>query len=66
MDTDRFCLINDADKYAGKYVATRGFGDNDAIASGNTIREVYQQTENAGISDPVVFYVPRKDITYIY
>ncbi|MBF0606278.1 MAG: DUF5678 domain-containing protein [Candidatus Magnetobacterium sp. LHC-1] len=66
MDTNPFCVINDAEKYAGKYVATRGFGDNDAIASGNTIREVYQQTENAGISDPVVFYVRKKGTTYLY
>ncbi|MBF0566065.1 MAG: hypothetical protein HQK89_12570 [Nitrospirae bacterium] len=58
-------LINDGSKYAGKYVAIRGFGEKDVVASGNTPDDVYQITDKAGINNPIVFYVPEKDTIQI-
>ncbi|MBF0538064.1 MAG: hypothetical protein HQL03_07410 [Nitrospirae bacterium] len=66
MDAKSFCLVNDAEKYAGKYVAMRDFDNKDVIASGNTLEDVYKITNRDGISNPVIFYVPEEDTVQIY
>ncbi|HBR17112.1 MAG: hypothetical protein A3G39_04230 [Deltaproteobacteria bacterium RIFCSPLOWO2_12_FULL_43_16] len=59
-------LVNDIEKYGGKYVATRSFTNSDVVASGDDMVKVYNEAKDKGIDDPVVFYVPEKDMVYIY
>lgn len=59
-------LVNDIDRYGGKYVATKSFKDNDVLTSGDDPVKVYNEARSKGIDEPVVFYVPEKDVVYIY
>jgi hypothetical protein len=59
-------LVNDFQKFSGKYVATRSFTDKDVVASGKDPLKVMEDAKKKGIEDPVVFFVPRKDTVYIY
>ncbi len=64
--TELRVLINDAGKYSGKYVATRTFLDKDVISSEDSPEKVYNEAKSKGVKDPVVFYVPFKDVIHIY
>ncbi len=59
-------LINDGEKYGGQYVATRTFIDKEVIAHGDDLVKVTNEAKNKGIDTPVVFYVPKEDISQIY
>ena len=43
--------------YSGKYIAVSG---EKVVATGRTIHEVYEQTDEQGIEEPLVSYVPRE------
>lgn len=59
-------LVNNIEKYGGKYVATRTFTDKDVVSSGDDPVKVYDEAKRKGADDPVVFYVPKKDVIHIY
>ena len=59
-------LVNDIEKYSGKYVATRTFADKNVISFGDDPVKVFHDAKKAGANDPVVFYVPEKDTVHIY
>jgi len=59
-------LVEDFNKYNGKYVATRDFIDKNVVSYGDDPVKVYNDAVQSGIEDPVVFYVPKKDIVHIY
>jgi len=59
-------LINDCEKYSGKYVAKRSFQDLVVVSSGADPQEVVKEAKEKGVKDPVVFYVPEKDLVHIY
>jgi hypothetical protein len=59
-------LVKDAEKYGGKYVATRSFKDKKVISSGSDPATVFEEAKKKGARDPVVFYVPEKDTVHIY
>jgi Family of unknown function (DUF5678) len=52
--------------YSGKYVATEHFNDFNVIASGKNIESVLKKTITKGIKNPVIFYVPERNIVNIY
>jgi hypothetical protein len=56
-------LVNNPEKYAGNYVATASFQDKDPICFGPKLLDVYREAVSMGVKDPVVFYVPEKDIS---
>jgi len=57
---DTLFLIENSEKieaqYEGTYIAIH---DKKVVASGKTIHEVYSLTDELGIDDPLVTYVPR-------
>lgn len=59
-------LVNDAEKYGGKYVATKSFTDKEVICSGDDLNSVHNHAKEKGIDNPVVFFVPKKGISQIY
>ncbi len=59
-------LINDSEKYGGQYVAIKTFQDRNVLTSGSDPVEVYNDAKSKGADDPVVFYVPKKDMVQIY
>ncbi|ODS33191.1 MAG: hypothetical protein SCARUB_01669 [Candidatus Scalindua rubra] len=59
-------LIKESEKYGGQYVATRSFVDKDVVSHGNDPVKVFNEAKDKGVKEPVVFYVPKKDVVQIY
>ena len=53
-------------KYEGKYVALDSFSNIKVVSSGNNPINVLEKAKTKGIDNPVIFFVPKNDITYIY
>jgi hypothetical protein len=58
-------LIKDK-KYMGKYVALRDFGDFSVIGFGDTPQEAYEKALRRGHNDPVIVFIPLKNLVLIY
>jgi hypothetical protein len=58
-------LLTD-ERYEGKYVALRSILDRTVIASGDNPKSVLEQAKKQGAANPVVLFVPQKDITLVY
>jgi len=58
-------LIKDK-KYCGQYVLIKDLKDPTVIASGDDPQKVYQEAEKKGCSDPLLLFVPAKDMAQIY
>ncbi len=53
-------------KYNGRYVTIKDFNDSVVIADGENPNEVYESAVNKVYPDPVVLYIPLKDMVHIY
>jgi len=53
-------------KYNGRYVAIKDFNDHIVIADGEDPQEVYELALKKGYPNPVILYVPLKDMVQIY
>jgi len=58
-------LIKDR-KYSGRYVAIRDFKDSTVIGDGKDPIEAYEKAIKKGFGDPVILFVPLKDMVQIY
>lgn len=56
----------DRKKYGGKYIATKSFTDTKVIASGDNPIKVYNKAVKKGIKEPVMDYVLKEGVTYIF
>jgi hypothetical protein len=52
--------------YNGMYVAIKGPGDPDVIASGLNPVEVYSEAQQKGCNDPTIIYIPVEESVHIY
>jgi hypothetical protein len=59
-------LVKDAELYDGKYVATKSVVDKEVVCSGDDPVTVYNEAKKSGFDDPVVFYVPERNLVHIY
>lgn len=62
---DPYTLV-DNEEYQGKYVALRSFSDNTVLSSGDKPEKVMDAARETGAEEPVIIYVPKRDMTYIY
>ncbi|MFH1173060.1 MAG: DUF5678 domain-containing protein [bacterium] len=53
-------------KYNGRYVAIIDFKDNTVISDGKDPVEAYEKAIKKGFLDPVILFVPLKDMVQIY
>ncbi|MGD0077997.1 MAG: DUF5678 domain-containing protein [Sedimentisphaerales bacterium] len=53
-------------EYEGKYVALRSMAERSVIASGDNPEFVAEEARKKGVHDPVIFFVPSRDITQVY
>jgi hypothetical protein len=60
------CSVPRGEKYQGKYVATKSFNHGKVIASGNDPIKVRQRAIENGAKSPVVVYVPKSTMIYIF
>ncbi|MEK7376746.1 MAG: DUF5678 domain-containing protein [Candidatus Margulisiibacteriota bacterium] len=58
-------LVKDK-KYSGRYVALKEFGDKTVIADGKDPNEAIRNANKKGLKDPVILFVPAKDMVQIY
>jgi hypothetical protein len=53
-------------KYNGRYVAIKDFQDGTVLSDGKTPQEAYDKAMEKGFKDPVILFVPHKDMVQIY
>lgn len=58
-------LIN-TDEFNGCYVAIKSFDDNTIVGVGDNPEKALREAEMKGFKDPVLLYVPQKDIVHVY
>jgi len=58
-------LISDR-KYNGRYVAIKDFNETTVISDGDNPQEAYEKAIKKGFNDPVILFVPLKDMVQIY
>ena len=58
-------LVND-NRYNGKYIAMKGFRDHTVVGEGSTPKEAYDKALKKGHNDPVIAFVPLKNVVQIY
>ncbi len=54
------------DEYNGRYVAIKSFDDNTVVGVGDDPEEALKDAEAKGFKNPVLLYIPEKDIVHIY
>ena len=58
-------LVKD-EKYEGKYVAFPSFDDLTVVAFGEIPEEVVNQAHAVGVKEPVIVFIPKTGVSYIY
>lgn len=58
-------LVN-TDEFNGCYVAIKSFDDNTIVGGGDNPEKALREAEMKGFKDPVLLYVPEKNIVHIY
>lgn len=58
-------IINNGN-FGGKYVAMKSFKDHTIIGNGSTPQEALKKAEEGGYKNPVITFVPIKDMVQIY
>lgn len=58
-------LKSDSEKYNGKFVAVRSFKNNEVLCSGKDPGRVLSRAKKQA-KNPVIFYIPQKDVIHIY
>lgn len=53
-------------KYSGQYVAIKDFYDSGVISFGKSPQKVYTEAIKKGCSEPVIVFVPTKNMVQIY
>jgi hypothetical protein len=53
-------------KYNGRYIAIKDFGDSTVIADSKDPKEAYDKAIKQGYSNPVIVFIPAKDMVQIY
>lgn len=52
--------------YDGRYVALKSFKDHAVVGDGATPKEAHDKAVDKGIKNPVITFIPLKDMVQIY
>lgn len=63
---DSQILVKNGEKYKGKYVALNNFMERKIVSFGANLSVVVKNANKKGVKEPVVLFVPHKNITHIY
>ena len=58
-------LIKDR-KYSGQYVVIKDLNDSTIITHGDDPKTVYEEAVKKGFLEPIILFVPNKDMVQIY
>lgn len=59
-------LLVTTEEFNGRYVAMKSFDDNTIVGVGDEPEKALKEAESKGCKNPVLLYVPEKDIVHIY
>jgi hypothetical protein len=59
-------VLVSTDKFNGRYVAMKSFVNNTIVGVGDNPEEALKDAKAKGFKDPVLLYIPEKDIVHIY
>jgi hypothetical protein len=59
-------IFVDTDEYSGRYVAMKNFDDTTIVGVGDDPEMALKDAESKGHKNPVILYIPEKDIVHIY
>lgn len=59
-------ILVTTDEFNGRYVATKSFDDPTIVGVGNDPEKALNDAEAKGFKNPVLLYIPEKDIVSIY
>jgi hypothetical protein len=54
------------DKYNGRYVAMKSFEDSTVVGSGEDPETALKEAAAKGFKDPVLVFIPEKEMVHIY
>jgi len=59
-------ILVSTDEFNGRYIAMKSFEDNTIVGVGDDPEKALKDAERKGVKNPVLLYVPEKDIVHIY
>jgi len=59
-------ILVTTDEFNGRYVAMKSVDDNTIVGVGEDPEKALQEAEANGFKDPVLLYIPEKDLVNIY
>ncbi len=59
-------LLVSSEEYNGRYVAVKSFDDNTIVGVGDDPERALNDAERKGFKNPVLLYVPERDVVQIY
>ena len=59
-------ILVSTDEFSGRYVAMKSFEDNTIVGVGDDPDRALKEAEARGFNNPVLLYVPEKDLVHIY
>ena len=59
-------LLKDDSKYTGKYVALDNLTNKNVVSSGIRLSTAMRNAKEKGVRNPIIIYVPEKNMTHIY
>ena len=59
-------ILVTTDEFNGRYVAMKSVDDNTIVGVGEDPEKALRDAERKGFKDPVLLYIPEKDLVHIY
>ena len=59
-------ILVTTDKFNGRYVVMKSFDDNTIVGVGEDPEKALKDAETKGFKNPVLLYIPEKDLVHIY
>lgn len=59
-------ILVSTNEYNGRYVAMKSFDDNTIVGEGVDPEKALKDAEVKGFKNPVLLYIPEKDVVHIY
>lgn len=59
-------LLRNSEQFMGKYVAMDSFENKVVVCSGSNSAIVFNRAIDKGVKDPIIFFVPEREMVHIY
>jgi len=59
-------ILVTTDEFNGRYVAMKSVEDNTIVGVGDDPEKALREAEEKGFKNPVLLYIPEKDLVHIY